>query len=344
MKKLLSLFALVVLSVTLIACGGNAAPATNEPVKDIPELVVYFVPSRDPEEIITATAPLANILKTQLAERGFNVDNVRIEVGTSFDAVGQAMAAGTADIGFIPGGTYVLFENEVTGILTATRAGLNKDSGVARDWNDGLPTTPTDTQVDSYRAIIIAGPSARGQELAQIINNGGELTWDQINEANWAVLAPSSPAGFIYPNVLLTSLFGHGFNDLAHITQVDGYATSMTMLASGQIDLMPIFADGRQSWATNWTEDFGRDASIWDETNVVFVTEPIFNDTISVSNESPNMSPELITALQEIFMALPETQEGRDIIAVYNHQGYKIFNSANYDSTRAAQEFLRNAQ
>lgn len=31
-----------------------------------------------------------------------------------------------------------------------------------------------------YKSIIIAGPSAKGQELAAKVNNGEELTWDVL--------------------------------------------------------------------------------------------------------------------------------------------------------------------
>lgn len=48
-------------------------------------------------------------------------------------------------------------------ILTATRNGLSKDSDNAKDWNDGQPTEASEKQAVSYRALIIAGPSYKGQ-------------------------------------------------------------------------------------------------------------------------------------------------------------------------------------
>ena len=51
-----------------------------------------------------------------------------ITVGTSFDAVGEALASGSADVGFLPSGTYVLYDKEVDVLLTATRDNLLKDS------------------------------------------------------------------------------------------------------------------------------------------------------------------------------------------------------------------------
>ena len=87
---------------------------------------------------------------------------VEITVGTSYEAVGEALSAGTADVGLIPGGTYVLYDDGCDVLLTATRDGLSIDSDSAKDWNDNAPTEPTTEQVTSYRALMIAGPSEKG--------------------------------------------------------------------------------------------------------------------------------------------------------------------------------------
>ena len=68
------------------------------------------------------------------------VGEVEITVGTTYEAVGEGLEAGTIDVGLIPGGTYVLYDDGAEVILTATRNGLSKDSDNAKDWNDGQPT------------------------------------------------------------------------------------------------------------------------------------------------------------------------------------------------------------
>ena len=77
--------------------------------KKIDTLRIAFVPSREPEEIITATEPLKVLLSDELAKLGYDIGEVEITVGTSYEAVGEALSAGTADVGLIPGGTYVRF-------------------------------------------------------------------------------------------------------------------------------------------------------------------------------------------------------------------------------------------
>ena len=343
MKKLYTLLATFILSVfVLTACGANNTAEVDENGNTaIDELVVSFVPSRDPDDIVTATKPLENLLKEELLNHGFAVQNVSISVGTSFDAVGQGLSAGTIDVGFIPSGTYVLFEDGVEVILTATRQGLNKDYDEASAWNNGLPTENIEEQVTHYRSIILAGPSEKGRELAEIVNSGGELTWEDLNSATWSVMSSTSPAGYIYPTLWLKENFnGRGITDLNSAAQADSYGSSIARLAAEQIDIMPIFGDGRMDFTDAWIEEFGQEL-IWEDIQVIGVTMPIFNDTISVSRHSNTVTPELRDALQQAFINIGQTEEGLEVIAIYNHMGYLPATSSDFDDERAAQELIR---
>ena len=336
MKRFLALLSVLVLSMSmLVGCGSKTA--------DNDELVVYFVPSRDPAEIQKATKPLAEMLKAELSKLGYDFEKVRIEVGTSFEAVGEALSSGTAQVGFIPGGTYVLYDDGVDVALTATRFGLNHDSENPADWNTA-PTENTDKKVTYYRSLVIAGPSAKGQELAAKINNGEKLTLEDIQSATWGVSSnTTSPAGYIYPSLWLQENYGISITDLNNKVALDNYATSLSQLASGQIDVMVTYADARLDYAEQWNSDFGRTASIWDETNVIGVTDGVYNDTISVTKD-PSMTPELKEAIQKAFINIGNTEEGQEIISIYSHKGYEIADDANYDAERKAQELIKSMQ
>src|SRR5699024_6355552 len=163
--RLIAFLALFILSIgALAACGSDDDEgATNENGnKEIDELTIGFVPSKDPDDIITATEPLKDLLKDEMKNEGYDIDKVDI-------------SAGTTDVGLIPGGTFVLYDDGAEVILTATRAGLNNDSDEAKDWNENKPTKTSDEQATYYRAIFIAGPSEKGQELAEKVNDGDEL-------------------------------------------------------------------------------------------------------------------------------------------------------------------------
>lgn len=333
MKKIISLMSALVLTVSLlIGCGGKET--TND------ELVVYFVPSRDPEEIVSATEPLKNLLKTELANQGYEFNNINIQVGTNFEAVGEALAAGTADVGFIPGGTYVLYDDVAQVILTATRNGFNKESEDPKEWN-GNPTEQVDKQVTYYRALLVSGPSERGMALAKKVNSGEKLSLDDLQAANWGTSSSTSPAGYIYPSLWLKDNYGISITDLKNVVQCDSYGSMMARLASGQIDVGLIFADARMDYADEWQGEYGRSNSIWDETAVIGVCDKIFNDTISVSKNSDIMNDDLIKALQNAFINIAKTDEGKKVIAIYSHNGYEIADDKNYDSEREAQELIQ---
>lgn len=332
--------ALTLASVTTLASVAMPAVAAQETTQ-IDELSIGFVPSRDPEEIVTATEPLEQLLIDELATLGYEVGSVDISVGTSYEAVGEGLSAGTIDIGFIPGGTYVLYDDGAEVILTSTRAGLSNDSDDPADWNANEPTEATDEQVTYYRAIMIAGPSEKGRELADKVNNGEELSFEDLNSANWSVMSPSSSAGYIYPTIWLQDNFQQNLSDLENVVQADSYLNSFARLASGQVDILTVFADGRRDYVDQWQSELGGENDIWTDTDVIGVTPGIYNDTISVSNNSENMSDELKSALQEAFINISETEEGKEIIAIYAHEGYEVAESADYDVERQAQEILR---
>lgn len=354
---------LIIMAAVVIGCGGNeepkstttsndstskqsSTPAVSVEKKDetiiIDKLSVGFVPSRDPEEIITATAPLKNLLTVELSKMGYDVKDVNITVGTNYEAVGEALSAGTTDIGLIPGGTYVLYDDGAEVILTATRAGLNNDSDSPKAWNDNKPTDANEgVQATYYRALIIAGPSEKGQQLAQKVNNGEDLTFEDMNSASWSVMSSSSPAGYIYPALWLQERFDKTITDLEKIVQVDSYGSAFARLAAGQIDVLVTYADARRDNHDRWTAELGRTKSIWEETNVIGVTPGIYNDTISVSKNSKIMDDKLKAALQQAFINLAQTEEGKKVISIYNHGGYKTAVSADYDNERIAQKIVQ---
>lgn len=356
MRRALAMALAMILCLGLLAgCGGqdsgngggsqqpntDTTQAEDSGPKQVDKLSVYFVPSREPSEIVTATEPLKQLLKDEMLKEGYDIGEVEITVGTTYEAVGEALVAGTADVGLIPGGTYVLYDDGCDVILTATRDGLSKDFDDPKDWNDGTPTEASDKQAVSYRALLIAGPSEKGQALVAKVNAGEELTWDELNSANWSVMGSSSPAGYIYPALWLQDRYSKGITDLASAVQSDSYASAFARLASGQVDVLVTYADARRDYAERWNTEFGREGSIWEETGLIGVTAPIYNDTVSVSKTSSKMDADMIAALQNAFINIGNTPEGKEVIAIYSHNGYQKAQSSDYDNERAAQKLIQ---
>ncbi len=340
MKKLIALALCTTVLMSAVFAGGSGDSNANE----IEKLVVGYVPSRPAEEILTATAPLEGLLKAELATSGITVEEVEIIVGTSYEAIGEGLDAGTIHVGLIPGGTYVLYSDGAEVILTATRDGLNKDSDNPRDWNDGKATLPMpERQVTYYKSLIIAGPSPKGQELAAKVNAGQELTWNDLNSATWQYMNTTSSAGYIYPTLWLMENYDKTLLDLDNASAATGYGAAFSALKAETADVAMVYADGRRDNLKTWEgQDYeaGDPTTIWTDVQVIGVTEGIYNDTISVTRDDSVVTDELKAALQQAFINIGNSEEGKPIIAIYNHNGYAVAKDSDYDGARAAGQLV----
>ena len=344
MKKVV---AILMAALMLLSC--TAALAEN--IK-LDKLTFEFVPSKDADVIITGTKNLPQLVQAEMAKHGYDIGEVDITVGTSYEATGEAMCAGAIDIGWLPGGTYAIYSQnkEVDVILTATRDGLSNDSTDPRTWNgDDNKTLPTDKQVTFYRSLIYATPSAYGKELAAKVNAGEKLTWEDLDKANWAVSNTSSSAGYIYPTMwLMENYDGKKISDLSNVTPSVGYADAFAQAAAEQFDIIVCYADGRRDYEKAWNlptdskdetgkAGMGRTDSIWNELNVIGVTAPIYNDTVAITTANPQVyNPEFIAAMQQSLINIINTPEGQEIFSVYSHKGYAVATDADYDGARTA--------
>ncbi len=327
MKRIFGISFLFVFLLT--GCG------SSEDDKVIEDLSVSFVPSAPADEILTAAAPLEDMLKEELAKSGYTVENVDIEVGTTYEAVGEALTTGSTDIALIPGGTYVMYEDSGAELaLTATRDALSVDSAEPADWN-AAPTEYTSDSATFYRSLIVAGPSEYGQELSDKVANGEDLTYDDLAQAQWCVQSSSSSAGYLYPSLWLTENYDKSISDLPNQVEIKGYGEAVSRLASEQCDVAPMYADARMDNQASWNEDQG---DIFEATNVIGVTDPIMNDTISVSSESDIYSEDFLKAVQDAFINIASTEEGLATVKPYSHTGYEIGNPDDYDAERQVQE------
>ena len=74
---------------------------------------------------------------------------------------------------------------------------------------------------------------------------------------------------------------------------------------------------------------------------MIGLTAPIYNDTISVSKNSEIMDADLIAALQQAFINIGNTDAGKEVIAIYSHNGYQVAQASDYDNERAAQKLIQ---
>ena len=154
-------------------------------------------------------------------------------------------------------------------------------------------------------------------------------------------MSASSASGYIYPALWLNEHYGKTISDLPNVIQSDSYSTSMARLASGQADIAVGFAHLQYKYADQWNSEFGGSGTVWEDTNVLGVTEGIYNDTVSVSKASAVMTEDFRQAFGEAMIEIGETEEGLAIIQTFAHTGYAFAQDSDYDGERAAQELLK---
>ena len=149
MKKLSRILCLALAIMMAMSLLAIPAAAENQ---HFDKLTLEFVPSKDADVIIAGTANLPELVQAEMSKLGYDIDEVDITVGTSYEATGEAMSAGTIDVGWLPGGTYAIYSEDVDVLLTATRNGLSNDSTNPADWN-GVENA---TKKDGPRSPITA--------------------------------------------------------------------------------------------------------------------------------------------------------------------------------------------
>jgi len=336
MKRILS----IVLVILLSAC---IPKAIEKEMVVMDELVIVVVPFYDAESIETIMEPVEIQLKEDLYKMGFDIGRVEFKVTTSYGAAGEALAAGSADVGMISGPTYVQFSDEgLEVILQSLRGNMSVDSEDPMDWNTGeITTRDTVNSVPYTRGLIYVGPSEYGQELYQKYLNK-DLTYVDLEKANWCYSASvTSTTGYVFPTLWLYENYGKKLSDLPNAILMNNNGDIPVNLAQGVCDVAVSYAFLRTDYIDAWENELAQKTEIYDAVKVIGVTPKISNGAVAVSWNSPKMTEELKLAIQEAFLHIADTEKGLEAIRLYNHEGYHVSQDSDFDELRKAYEIIK---
>jgi phosphonate transport system substrate-binding protein len=336
MKKIIVSFMLM----SLFAC---AQAEEVKEIEEIEELIIVVVPFYDAESIETVMEPVEIQLKENLLELGFNVKDVEFRVTTSYGAAGEALAAGSADVGMISGPTYVDFsEDGLEVILQSLRGNMSIDSEDPMDWNTGEITTRDDANPVSYtRGLIYVGPSIKGKEIYQkfLVDT---LVYEDLEAANWCYSASvTSTTGYVFPTLWLYEKYGKLLSDLPNSILMNNNGDVPVNLAQGNCDVAVSYAFLRSDYVDPWKQELAQTTEIFDAVKVIGVTPKISNGAVVVSWNSPKMSEGLKLAVQEAFLHIADTAEGKEAIGLYNHLGYQVSEDKDFDELKKAYSLVK---
>lgn len=329
MKKILALLFVLLLTFTLVACSTPTTEPTppaetpaaeepaeepaetpaeepaEEPAAETPEfdpLEVQLIPSRDAAVLDAQRAPLEKLLEDQLGM------DVNVTIATDYTGLIEAMKSKQVQVGFLAPASYAMAADQGAAevILVSTRYDVD-DEGVK------LEDQPL---VTSYRAQLVAG------------KDSGITKIEDLKGKKIAIASFTSTSGFLYPANLLADAGMDIENDVEWFN-AGGHDKAIQAVLEGQADAAFTFKDARELLLNDVPD-------IREEVVFVTDTEPIFNDTISVI---PSMSDELKEKIKNAFIAIAETEEGRQIVRdIYSHEGYAEATDADFDTIR---EYLK---
>ncbi|MED1418862.1 phosphate/phosphite/phosphonate ABC transporter substrate-binding protein [Bacillus smithii] len=305
-KRLIIFVAAFALTIGLLSgCGSDKVTHSESGSGYVPKkLTIGFVPSQNAETLEARAKPLADLLSKKL-----NIP-VKVTVTTDYNAVVQALKSKQLDLGFLPPTDYVIAHKQGAAdvLLQAQRYGVIPENG-----------KNTNELVDYYCAIMLVKKDSNIKDVKDL--KGKKVAWQ----------SPTSSAGYVWPAIYMKE---HGIDAQKDVTgiQVQGHDKAISALMNGDVDAAAVFLDARNIVAKEYPD-------IWDQTRILFKTEKIPNDTISVR---PDMSVKWKKKISDAFVAIGKDPEGQKIILnIYSHVGYIPSKDANFDIVREYNEKIK---
>ena len=244
MKKLFIALLVVLMSFSMVACGGDKE-GTEKTV-----LNVQFVPTNNDGSMEAKAKPFAEYLSEKLGME------VKVTLATDYSTIVEAMASGKVDLGIMPPAAYVQARNQ-----GAAEALLTSALG-DYDQTTGLPIE------DSLTGTF------KGEVLVRA--DSGIKSFADLKGKKIATLNPSSASGYIYPVAELKELGIDPTVDCTLIT-VNDIPSEMTAVLEGQVDACFVFEGARVVFGSKFEGD------LMSELKVLYLTEgDIPNDAIAV--------------------------------------------------------------
>ncbi len=250
MKKI-AVVALLIVTVLpfLAACGQPALGTPENPI------IMQFVPSGDTQEIIAGGEQLAAMLK---AKTGLEI---KVNVGTNFAAVREAMGAGQVHIGWLNTFNYVL-AHEKYGVDVA------------------LATVRFGTS--TYKGQIIVRADSGITTLADL--KGKSMCWVDVN----------STSGYIIPRIMLKANGIDPDKDFSKTVESGSHNNVVTAVYNGDCDAGATYSDARSSIEKDFPD-------VKEKVVVLATTTDIPNDGVDfIKNMPKETRDKIVNALLEI--------------------------------------------
>lgn len=314
MKKFKCLFVLMLAVIVFAACGNSSSldnqknASNNSDSKSggykPKELTVQFVPSQNAGTLEAKAKPLEKLLSKELGIP------VKVSVSTNYNTIVEAMKSKKVDVGFLPPTAYTLAHDQKATdlLLQAQRFGVKEDGSASKEL------------VDSYKSEILVKKDSKIKSLKDL--KGKKIALQDV----------TSTAGYTFPLAMLKNEAGINATKDMKIVNVKGHDQAVISLLNGDVDLMTVFNDARNTVKKD-------QPNVFKDTRILKLTQAIPNDTISVR---PDMDKDFQEKLKKAFIDIAKSKEGHKIISeVYSHEGYTETKDSNFDIVREYEKLVK---
>lgn len=317
-KSLTGLIVTVLTAAALAGCGSKeTGTATSSPETTKKEessatdgketakkLNVQFVPTNNDGSMEAKAKPFAEYLSQKLGRE------VNVTLATDYSTIVEAMASGQVDIGIMPPSAYVQARDmgAATAILTSELTDQDEVTGL-----------PVEGQLTG---------TFKGEILVKADSDIKTLT--DLKGKKIATLSPNSASGYIYP---VAEMKDAGINPATDctLTTVNDIPSEMTAVLNGQQDACFVFEGARNVFAGKFKE-----YDLFQDLRVLYLTKgDIPNDAIAVQTD---MDEDLKQQVKQVFLNMPNEEEGRTAMALWSHKGYGEATESAYDTIRGYTE------
>ncbi len=333
MKK--SLILLITSSMFLSSC----SLFTKE---KIDQLTIAISPVAIPGDILESSISFSDDLRSYLFDKGYDVQNLNVEVFDTHEETRLSVVDGTVDIAYLPVLQYlkVIEEVDYMASITSPQLDMGTEPSV---YNDITSSTKPISDLSYRNALIYTGPSEYGQELYSKFVNNQTITWIDVNVASWCHVVVTSLDGYVMPSLWLIDEYDRRIGELFdHTLEVRGYEDVVKSLASQDCDIAVGPSLLRYDYEDLWnTEDYGGQNNIFDDVNVIGVTQPIYDDVFvsrKLAEEDDELSAEFMALIQTFLVE--KVEENPELYQVLGFSGIDILDKTFYETMIPALEYV----
>ena len=282
----------------MAGCGSKtASTSASTSGSEKKTLTVQFVPTNNDGSMEAKVKPFEEYLSKKLD------CDVTVTMATDYSTIVEAMASNQVDIGIMPPAAYVQARSQ-----GAAKAILSSSMG---DYDENEQPIP-DSAVSSFKGEVGVKADSDLKELADL--KGKTI----------ATLSANSASGYIYPVAEMKDIGIDPTKDCTLIT-VNDIPSELTAVLNGQADAAFVFEGARYVFNSKFADN-----DLFKDLRVLYLTKgDIPNDAIAVL---PSMSEEMQKKVKEVFENMPNDEEGKEAMAMWNHTAYVDADEKAYDT------------